>query len=329
MVMPMTRTTGDYAQRIHRIELPVPFPIQTTNAYLIEEEPITVVDPGIRTEPSFHALENSLGGLGYRIEDIDRILITHGHVDHYGQARKVARLSGAKTYIYRKEYERIRSTGELRNNLVSVLTQNGIPRESLNETIAYMHSVIQTLAEPLVEPCFLDEGDEVRFKTMVFRTLLCPGHSPGLLCFYWEEAGILISGDHLLDEISPNPIVDLSQRGPGPQSTSLKDYLNSIKRIQDLDVALVLPGHGAPIQDFKGALRKTLDHHKERLSVVLSVLSRGEKTAYEISKALFPNTKSFEVFLGVSEVLGHLRILLDEKRIHFTSRNGIDYYSTA
>lgn len=325
----MTRSTEEYAQRIHRIELPVPFPIQTTNAYLIEEEPITLVDPGIRTGPSFRVLEDSLGELGCRIEDIERILITHGHVDHYGQARKVAVLSGAETYIHRKEYDRTQSIGYLRDNLMSVLTQNGTPRDSLNEAIGYVQSAIQTLAEPLAEVHFLDEGDDVRFGSMVFQTLLCPGHSPGLLCFYCEEAGILISGDHLLEKISPNPIVDSSQKGPGPQSTSLRDYLNSIKKIQNLNVALVLPGHGPPIEDFRGAVRKTLDHHQQRLSMVLSVLSLGEKTAYEISKVLFPNTKSFEVFLGVSEVLGHLRILSDEGRIHFTSRNGIDYYSTA
>ncbi len=318
-----------YAHRIHRIELPVPFPVKTTNVYLINEEPITLVDTGVRTDGSFHVLEESLRRLECGIGDIRRILITHGHIDHYGQAKKISARSGAEIYIHAKEYQAIRSIGQFGRSLVSVLMQNGTPRESLDEAMDYMRSAIQTLADPPDDVRFIDEGDEICFKNMVFRSLLCPGHSPGLICFYLEKGGILISGDHLLNEISPNPIIDLSQEGPGPQSTSLKEYLNSIRKIEGLKVSLVLPGHGEPIQDFKGALEKTLHHHEQRISTVLSTLSLGEKTAYEISKKLFPNTRSFEVFLGVSEVLGHLRILFDEGKIVFRSRGGIDYYSTA
>ena len=97
--------------------------------------------------------------------------------------------------------------------------------------------------------------------------------------------------------------------------------------VEDLEVSLVLPGHGEPIEDFKSLLEKILRHHEQRLLQVSSILSRGEQTAYDISRALFPDTKSFEVFLGVSEVLGHLSILFEEGKIILRSRNGIDYYS--
>jgi glyoxylase-like metal-dependent hydrolase (beta-lactamase superfamily II) len=137
----------------------------------------------------------------------------------------------------------------------------------------------------------------------------------------------LISGDHLLKEISPNPIINPLQKGVGSRNTSLKQYLHSIRKIKGLEVSLVLPGHGEPILDFKAALEKILHHHEQRLARVLSILSRDEKTAYDISGVLFPDTKSFEVFLGVSEVLGHLSILFEEGKTFLRSRNGIDYYS--
>ncbi len=318
----------EYTQTIHRIELPVPFPVRTTNVYLITDEPITLIDTGVKTDTSLHVLENSLRGLGYHIEDIKRILVTHGHIDHYGQANRISALSGAATYIHAKEYQRIQSIGQFRESLISVLMQNGTPRDSLNEAISYMRSAVQTLADPLEDVQFISDDEEIRFKGIVLRSILCPGHSPGLICFYLKERGILISGDHLLDQISPNPIIDLSHKRPGAQSTSLEEYINSIRKIEDLEVSLVLPGHGEPIHDFKDALKRIYVHHEQRLSAVLSVLSLGERTAYEVSEALFPNAKSFEVFLGVSEVLGHLRILLDEGKIVFRSRRGIDYYST-
>lgn len=315
--------------RIHRIELPVPFPIKTVNAYVVDEEPITLVDPGVKTNLCFEILEESLRRLGLKMGDIARVLITHGHIDHYGQARRIVTLSHAEIYIHRAEQERIQSMDQVRENLESVLLQNGTPRNLVTEAMEYMHSAVRRYADPLGDVRFLDDGDEIPFKDMILQALVCPGHSPGLVCFYQEENGVLFSSDHLLEEISPNPIVDFSQKGPGPQSKSLQDYLNSLKKIGELDVSLVFPGHGRPIRDFQGALDRAFRHHGERLAMVLSVLSRGEMTAYGISKNLFPETRSFEVFLGVSEVLGHLRILVDEGKVVFGSKEGIDYYARA
>ena len=313
-------------QKIHRIELPIPFPVKTINVYLVDEEPITLVDTGVKTDTSYQVLKDSLRRLGYGIEDISRILITHGHLDHYGQAKRISALSGAEVYIHGEEYQSIQSIAKFRRQVALVLMQNGTPKDSVDETINYMESA-QQLAEPLDDVHLINEGDEICFKNMVLLPIHCPGHSPGLICFYLQGKGILISGDHLLKEISPNPIIYPSQKGPGTQNTSLKQYLNSIRKIEDLEVSLVLPGHGEPIRDFKATLGKILHHHEQRLAMVLSILSRGEKTAYDISRALFPNTKAFEVFLGVSEVLGHLSILLEEGKIIFRSRNAVDYYS--
>ncbi len=313
-------------QKIHGIELPVPFPVETTNVYLVDEEPITLIDTGVKTDTSFQVLKDSLRRLGYGIEDIRRILITHGHLDHYGQAKRISALSGAEVSIHVEEYQRIQSMGQFRRQVASVLMQNGTPKDSVDMTIHYMESA-QQWGEPLGDVRFIDEGDEISFKNMILRAIHCPGHSPGLICFYVDGKGILISGDHLLKEISPNPVINPSQEGEGPRNTSLKDYLNSVRKIKDLEVSLVLPGHGEPIRDFKSLLEKILRHHDQRLGQVLSILSQGERTAYDISRALFPNTESFEVFLGVSEILAHLNILLEEEKITVKSRNGIDYYS--
>jgi len=311
---------------IHRIELPVPFPLKTTNVYLIDEEPITLIDTGVKTDISLQVLTDSLRGLGYGVEDIRRILITHGHLDHYGQAKRISTLSGAEVSIHAEDHQRIQSIARFRKHVAFVLLQNGTPQGSVEETIDYMESA-QQWGEPLDDVHFINDGDEIRFHNTVFRAIHCPGHSPGLICFYLERGGILISGDHLLKEITPNPIINPLPNGAGSRNSSLKKYMNSIRKIADLEVSLVLPGHGEPIRDFKAALQKILHHHDQRLALVLSILSRGEMTAYDVSRLLFPDAKSFQVFLGVSEALGHLSILLEAEKISFRSRDGIDYYS--
>jgi glyoxylase-like metal-dependent hydrolase (beta-lactamase superfamily II) len=313
-------------RKIHRIVLPVPFPLKTTNVYLVDEEPITLIDTGVKTEDSFQVLRDSLRGLGYGIEDIRKILITHGHLDHYGQAERISALSGAEVSIHAEEYRMIQSMAQFRRQVASVLIQHGAPEDSVDETIHYMESA-QQWGDPLKDLQFIHEGDEICFENMVLRPIHCPGHSPGLLCFYLEGDGILVSGDHLLKEISPNPIINPLPNEAAPGNTSLKTYMNSIRKIEHLEVSLVLPGHGEPFLDFKATLEKILRHHEQRLALVLSVLSRGEMTAYDISKVLFPNTKSFEVFLGVSEVLGHLSILLEDEKVILRSRNGRHHYS--
>jgi len=313
-------------RKIHRIELPVPFPLKTTNVYVVDDEPLTLIDTGVKTDASFQVLKDSLRRLGYEIEDIGRILITHGHLDHYGQAKRISLLSGAEVSIHREEHRRIQSTAQFRRHVASVLLQNGTPEGSVHKIINYMESA-QQWGEPLDDVRYINESHEIRFENMVLRPIHCPGHSPGLLCFYLEAKGILISGDHLLKEITPNPIINPVPRGGQPQNTSLRQYLDSIRKIENLKVSLVLPGHGEPIEDFKGLLEKILRHHEQRLVQVSSILSRGEQTAYDISRALFPDTEFFEVFLGVSEILGHLNILLEEGKIIFRSRNGIEYYS--
>jgi glyoxylase-like metal-dependent hydrolase (beta-lactamase superfamily II) len=312
--------------KIYKIELPIPFPLRTTNVFFVDEPPRTLVDTGIRTEASFEALKKGMGEIGFSFQLIERILITHGHIDHYGQAKRLSSLSGAPIYIHPKEYGRIRSILHILGYLKSVLLRNGAPEILANEAVRYIESA-QKMADPLEEAYFLEEGDPIPFESMRWRTIHCPGHSSGLICFYWQEKKILFTGDHLLKKVTPNPILDVF----GNQSTfrypRLKEYLTSLEKIERLDISLLLPGHGEEIKDVKGLIQKIFAHHQERMDLVYSILSKGEKTAFEIAMDLFPGVPPFEVFLGISEVLGHLEILREKKMVKVKERDGKDYYS--
>jgi glyoxylase-like metal-dependent hydrolase (beta-lactamase superfamily II) len=292
------------SDKIYKIELPVPFPIKTSNVYFIDEPPKTLVDTGIKTEESFEALNKALEEIGTSVTSVERILITHCHIDHYGQAKKLSALSGASIFIHPKEYGRMRSFIHIFGFLKLILLRNGAPEALVNEIIHHVESG-QKLSDPLEEAFFLEDGDAIQFQSMRWKTIHCPGHSPGLICFHWPQKRILFAGDHLLKEITPNPTLNVPEYGPPFQYPSLKQYLASLEKIEKLDVSLLLPGHGEEVRDPKGLIKKIFDHHRERVNHVLSSLSRGEKTPFEIAMDLFPGLPPFEVFLGISEVVGH------------------------
>jgi glyoxylase-like metal-dependent hydrolase (beta-lactamase superfamily II) len=312
--------------KIYKIELPIPFPLKSMNVYFIDDSPRTLVDAGIKTEVSFETLKKELETIGVGLNSIERILITHGHIDHYGQAKRLSSLSGAPIYIHSKEYGRIRSFIHSLGFIKSILLRNGAPETLVNEAIHYMESA-QIMADSLDEAFFLDDGDSILFKSMSWKTIHCPGHSPGLICFHWPEKKILFTGDHLLKEITPNPILNVPEYRPPFRYPSLKDYLNSLEKIERLDLSLLLPAHGEEIHDVKALIQKIFTHHKERMDRILFSLSIKEKTPFQIAMDLFPGVPPFEVFLGISEAVGHLDILKEKGIVKVNEKEGKDYYS--
>lgn len=315
-----------FFDKIYRIELPIPFPMKTTNVFFVDDSPKTLVDTGIKTDASFATLKEKLEALGASIESIERILITHGHIDHYGQAQKISTLSGAPIYIHPKEYGRIRSLIHTFGPLKSILLRNGLPESLVHQAVGYMESA-QKMADPLNEAFFLEDEEVIPFSSMTWRAIHCPGHSPGLLCFYWPEKRVLFTGDHLLKEITPNPVLNVPLSRSPLRYTSLREYLSSLKKLETFDLRLLLPGHGEEVDDPRGLIQKIAAHHQERMGYVLSSLAHGEKTPYEIAGDLFPNVPPFEIFLGISEAVGHLEILRQEGKVRVKERDGIDYYS--
>ena len=147
-----------------------------------------------------------------------------------------------------------------------------------------------------------------------------------MLCFYWSEKKILFTGDHLLKEITPNPILNVAETKPPFRYPSLKEYLASLEKVEKMDISLLLPAHGEVIDDAKGLIQKIFAHHKERMDRIRSSLSKGEKTPFEIAVVLFPGVPPFEIFLGISEAVAHLEILREQGTVRVREKEGKDYY---
>jgi glyoxylase-like metal-dependent hydrolase (beta-lactamase superfamily II) len=309
---------------IHRIEVPTPFEVGTVNVYLLESEALTLIDTGPKTSQAVNALEQGLKEIGYSIEELDRVVITHGHLDHLGLANmiKVKVRSNASIYVHARDAIIVSHFESEVKRYITLFEEfsirSGVPRDLLVKVVGYFKAMVGACES--VEVDFLvDDGDSIDLNDLKLRVIHTPGHSPGSLCLYLEDYGILFSGDTLLKDITPNPSIT-------PEDGGLLDYLKSLSKLQELNIEVVFPGHGEMIENHREVIQKILKHHQLRENQVLEALSSSPKSIFEISKTIFGELPVSEVLLGVREIAGHLEILKLENKLEIIHRGGIDYY---
>jgi len=328
----MTKIEPAFIPHLHRLSLPTPFPCGPINVYLAEGDPLTLVDTGPRTDQTWAALEQGLAELGYTVADIQRVILTHAHVDHFGLAARIARAGGATVLALALNRNRLEGFGmEDRERIgfyEAVLRHGGVPeeiitgRDAVGATIGGLIQYAE--AVPGVTP--LADGDMVHMAGRDWLVLHTPGHAIGHLCLYQPETHLLLSGDHLIQHISSNPVIEPPAPGATQRPRSLVLYLESLRRVADLDVHMALPGHGAPITDHRALIAERLQHHEARMNRILAAMDSRACTAYEICQALFPKLSSLDIFLGLSEVIGHLDILVDRGLVVEDGDDGVALY---
>jgi len=311
---------------IHRIEVPLEFMVESVYLYLLEgDEGLTLVDCGPNLAVAHDSLSKFLAGISRRFSDIKLIIITHYHVDHYGYAGELQRLTGAEIAMHRigaglvKGYE----SGS-RGYIAEVVRQAacyGMPREYI-DIIKPFFGAMQEVASPARIDRLLEDGDEISVGGSRYVVLWTPGHSPDHICLYSSERKVLLSGDHLLQEITPHVGID-TLKGVNP----LKDYLRSLKRMRDYNIALALPGHGPVINDPQGRVDEILRHHDERMRLMSEAVARGPRTAYEVSLEIWgEELPLLEKPLALAETVQHLELLVEEGKLHKVTRNSVFYF---
>jgi glyoxylase-like metal-dependent hydrolase (beta-lactamase superfamily II) len=298
------------------VALPTPFPVGPVNCYILVDEPVTVVDPGMLLDESTRLLEAALAENGRSVADVDQVLITHGHPDHFGAAGWLADVADAAVICGRAEVAKISPTAG-RPSMVDLVHQLGIP-DMMRDTFRAFYEGVQALSRPidLARLRLLDDGDTLDAGGRNWQVHVTPGHSVGHVSLYEPAERVLLSGDHLLACITPNPVLEPDPDSVEGRRRSLVEYLASLERFVRIDPLLVLPGHGPRFQDVPALTEAMRHHHDRRADEILAALRRlGEATPYELSGELFPHIKDFTVMLGVSEVLGHLDVLEDDGRL--------------
>jgi glyoxylase-like metal-dependent hydrolase (beta-lactamase superfamily II) len=309
---------------LHTLSIPTPFPVGPVNVYLAEGDPLTLVDAGPRYDPARESLENGLSGCGYSVADVRRIVLTHAHADHCGLAAELARASGAEVLTHAVSIPWLERSANARRLAfyTEVMHWAGVPVKTLVD-LSRMRRGVEQYDEPIIPDGTLADGDALQLGGDDWRVLHTPGHAGGLICLYQPRRRLLISSDHLLRDISSNPVVEPPAPGETGRPRRLVEYMAQLRRVAALDVALALPGHGPPITDHRALIRERLAFHEARARYMLEVMGERALTAHEMAGVLFPGVDPVDYFLAISEVVGHLQWLEVEGRVTHDEHGGV------
>jgi len=319
-------------EHLHAIELPTPFPVGPVTVYLADApgEPLTLLDTGPLHPPTWAALQAGLAALGYTPAHLERIVLSHAHVDHVGLAAGLVDTSGAQVLTHPWNVAQLGDHQANRERTVAfyadLLCRAAVPAEVL-AAVGWVTRGMESFARPVAVSATLDEGQTIRLAGRDWQVLHTPGHSAGLICFYEPQSRTLLSGDHLLADISSNPVVEPPPPDRAERLYSLAAYRDSLRRVAAMEIALALPSHGPIIADVAGLVARRLAFHEQRLAQVLDALGDGARTTWDVVHTLFPNRSPLDTFLAVSEVIGHLDVLELEGKIKGSVYDGIIQWS--
>jgi glyoxylase-like metal-dependent hydrolase (beta-lactamase superfamily II) len=297
--------------------IPTPFAVGRVNCYLVEDDPLTLVDTGPNSGTSLTTLENKLAEHGRRVEDLERIVLTHQHIDHIGLAQILADRSGAEVVsldelapwlaAYGTSMDEDDDFGE------QLLHRHGVP-DDIAVVLRSVTRGFRAWGAPATVTRTLTEGDVLEFADRTWHVHHRPGHSPSDTVFHDAERRLLVAGDHLIKHISSNPLVsrplDGSTGGPRPQA--LVTYMQSLTATRDMDLALVLPGHGEAFGEHAALIDERFRMHERRARKIGGLIAERPHNAFEIAQALWGNVAVTQAFLTISEVLGHVDLLIND-----------------
>ena len=321
---------------IHRLETPVPF-VEAggpANVYVIEDADgrWTLFDTGMGTPEGLTAVRAQASERGIDLKRISRIVVSHGHLDHFGNAQQLSEESGARVFVHEADAAKIR--GEQRYSVELVKHRSyyekhtgvlGNVLEEISERRAQSRENTRYVDSERIG--FVSDGEVLHFKHFDATVKHLPGHTPGLICLHAEAKRIFFADDHVLARVSPNPVLDLSQGEGETKFRALVSYMRGAKWVRDLELDAVLPGHGPAFIGHRELLDGLFGFYEKRQGKIMAALD-VPKSVFEVLPAIFPRRDHARLMLMISEVLANLEVMEERHQVkRLTSDDGVTRYT--
>lgn len=300
---------------LFRLKIPLPeSPLKYLNSFVIRDPARSlIIDTGLNRKECLDAMRAGLRKLGIDLAKSD-LFITHLHADHFGLVAKLATES-TNVYFSRPEKELMESW-EGFEAMVAYAGRNGFPENELRAAFD-KHPGAKYGTEWIPELKVLEDGDRIQAGDYDFQCVATPGHTMGHTCLYEPDKKVLVAGDHILIDITPNIQCWSDSQNP------LKHYLSSLDKVAGMQVDLVLTGHRRLITNHRGRIEELKKHHAQRLAEVLTILDGRSLTAFEVASRMSWDIRcdhwnDFPVaqrWFATGEAISHIRLLEEEGKI--------------
>lgn len=303
---------------VHHIRVPTPFAIGDVNAFLVEGDPLTLVDSGPNSASSLLALERGLERAGYAVADLGLLLVTHQHGDHLGLTEMLVERSGAEVGClaalapYVRDFKA--AAGSDDDLAAELMLVHGVDDGTVR-TLREFTRIIRGWGASFEVTRPLAPDEVVDIGTRRLRVLPRPGHSVSDTLFADEQGVFAFGGDHLLARTSSNalisqPLGSTAGVSAADRPRSLVTYIASLEATRALALELVLPGHGKAFSDPSGVIDRRLAFYEERVARIREILATGPRSAHAIAREIWGDVASSQAYLTTCEVLGHLDLLI-------------------
>lgn len=309
--------------KIVPLELETHFAEGTVNAFLAIGETVTLIDTGNPGKESFRQLKTKLHNHGVTLKDIDQIVLTHIHIDHAGAIPHIQEERDIPIYVHE----------QARGSINAGLSEFEEVQKFFN---IFLESCGADPHEHIIQRRFregnwrnvsyLSEGDHVRLGGQRFEIMHVPGHSQADILLWNPESGETFAGDHLIKTFSVNAFIEPPNPGETARPKPLLQYRHSLEKVSRLPLTIIYPGHGEVFSDHISLIKTRLLEQEKRCEQIIRILRSGEKTIFAICSEMYPRLQGRTVFLGLSQIQGHLDLLEERQLVRYEQKGAIVIY---